>query len=143
MKRTLRHWLAAILFVTTTGGAVMTVAMPQPTYAACADRLLTFPTWYRGIGTSTADGCEIKSPTAAGGIQKFIWTIGLNVIEVMLQLVGYISVGFIITGGFKYMTSSGSSDGMAKARTTILNAVIGLGISLFSVAIVNVVAGAL
>ena len=138
MKR-IRNWIAALLFVTTAGGATLALATPQTTYAACNDRLLTFPAWYRGL--TTAD-CDIKSPTD-GGLQKFIWTIALNVLEVMLQLVGYVSVGYIITGGFKYMTSSGAPDGMAKARQTILNAVIGLGISLFSVAIVNVVAGAI
>lgn len=143
IRRRIQQWMAAILFVTTTGGAVATLAAPQPTYATCADRLLTFPTWYRGLGNSTSDGCDIKSPTAVGGLQQFIWRIAFNVLEVMLQLVGYISVGYIIYGGYKYMTSSGSSDGMAKARTTILNAIIGLGISLFSVAIVNLVAGSI
>ena len=142
MKQKIQNWIAALLFVTTAGGATVALALPQTTYAACNDRLLTFPAWFRGL-TVSDDNCDIKSPTAAGGLQKFIWTIALNILEVLLQLVGYISVGFIIAGGFKYMTSSGSSDGMAKARTTILNAVVGLGISLFSVAIVNVVAGSL
>lgn len=143
MKRQIRQWMAAILFVTTMGGAVATLAVPQQASAACANRLLTFPTWYRGLGNSTPDGCDIKSPSEVGGLQQFIWRIAFNVLEVMLQLVGYVSVGYIIYGGYKYMTSSGSSDGMAKARTTILNAIIGLGISLFSVAIVNLVAGSL
>jgi hypothetical protein len=138
MKRTIKHWIAAILFVTTAGGTAMTLATPQTTYAACGDQLLTFPAWYKGL---TRSDCNIKSPTEVGGIQKFIWKIGLNIVEVMLQLVGYIAVGFIITGGYKYMTSTGSPDGMAKARTTILNAVIGLIISIFSVGIVNVIKG--
>jgi type IV secretion system pilin len=139
MKR-IRNWIAALLFVTTAGGATVTVAFPQTTYAACNDQLLTFPAWFKGLTTGE---CNIKSPTEAGGLQAFIWTIALNILEVMLQLVGYISVAFIIVGGFKYMTSSGSSDGMAKARTTILNAVIGLIISIFSVAIVRLVAESL
>lgn len=140
MKKTLRHWLAAILFVTTFGGATLTLATPRTTYAACNDRLLTFPAWFKGL---TKDNCDIKSPSDAGGIQKFIWTIGLNIIEFLLQLVGYVSVGYIIFGGYKFMTSTGTSDGIAKARQTILNAVIGLIISIFSVGLVNIIAGAL
>jgi hypothetical protein len=58
----------------------------------------------------------------------------------MLQLVGYISVAFIIYGGFIFMTAGGS-DGAAKGRTTLLNAIIGLVISIASVAIVNLVTG--
>ena len=133
--------MAALLFVMGAGGMFVTVAAPQPAFAACNDHLLTFPAWYKGL---TDDKCNIKAPDSnKGGISKFIWTIVLNVIEFMLQLVGYIAVGFIITGGYKYMISTGSPDGVVKARNTILNAVIGLVISIFSVAIVNVVSGAL
>jgi len=143
MKRTLLNWLAAVVFATSIGGVAFTVATPQAAFAAdCEARFLTFPTWYKGL---TDDSCNIKDPASFGnnGLSVFIWKIVLNVIEMMLQLVGYISVSYIIFGGFKYMYSAGSSDGAAKARQTILNAVIGLVISIFSVAIVNVAAGAI
>jgi len=142
MKKIIRNWIAAIIFTASLGGATLTVAAPQPVGAACMDRLLTFPTWYRGIADGTGDKCDIKNPNDVGGLPAFISKIGLNVIEVMLQLVGYIAVGYIIAGGFKYLTSTGSADDIVKARKTILNAVIGLVISIFSVAIVNIVAGA-
>lgn len=137
--KTIHNWVLALLFVASTGGATLTVAVPQTASAACNDRLLTFPAWFRGL--TTAD-CDIESPSEKG-IARFIWKIVLNVVEFMLQLVAYISVGYIITGGFKYMTSSGSPDGMTKAKRTITNAVVGLVISIFSVAIVNVVVNAL
>lgn len=139
-KKRLQHWIAALLFVTTTGGATLTLAMPQTTHAACSDQLLTFPAWFKGL---TDADCNIKSPTDVGGLPKFIWHIALNVLEILLQLVGYVAVAFIIIGGFKYMTTTGAPDGMAKARTTIINAVVGLLISIFSIAIVNLVAGSL
>lgn len=140
MKKIIQNWVSALLFVTVIGGAAFTIATPQTTHAACSDRLLTFPAWYRGV---VDDNCDINDPNKAGGLAKFIWTIVLNVIETLLQLVGYISVGFIIAGGFKYMTSAGSPDGMVRARKTILNAIIGLALSMFSVGIVNVIAGAI
>jgi hypothetical protein len=136
----IRNWIAALLFVTVAGGATLALATPQTTYAACNDRLLTFPAWFRGL---TNGSCDIKSPTDAGGIGTFIWTIVLNVIEMGLQLVGYLAVGFIIRGGFKYMTAIGESAEIEKAKTIIKNAVIGLIISIFSVAIVNYIAGAI
>ncbi len=139
MQRAIRHWLAALMFAATLGGAALAIATPQTTYAACGDRLLTFPAWYKDL--TTAD-CSIKNPNDAGGISKFFGHIALNVIEFMLQLVGYISVSYIIVGGYKYIIAAGTPDKMAGARKAILNAVIGLAISIFSVAIVNLVAGA-
>lgn len=140
MKRTIQHWFAAILFVTAAGGALLTVATPQVTAAACDTRILTIPAWYNGL---TDGSCNLQNPNSVGGISNFIWRIALNIVEMILQIVGYITVGFIIFGGYKYMISTGSPDGMVKARKTITNAVIGLLISIFSVAIVNLVAGAI
>ena len=51
------------------------------------------------------------------------------------------TVFFIVKGGFEYMTSAGSSDGMTSAKKTIANAVIGLVIAVLSAAIVNAIAG--
>jgi hypothetical protein len=140
MKQKIRNWTLALLFVTSMGGATLAVAAPQTAFAACSDRLLTFPAWYKGL---TDGSCNIKDPKSAGGLSTFIWTIVLNIIEIGLQLVGYISVAFIIRGGFKYMTSVGEAAEITKAKKMILDAVIGLVLSIFSVAIVNVVAGAI
>ena len=104
----------------------------------CETSFLGFTAWYRGIVDSK---CNITKPSGSNGLQKFIWTIVLNIIDDMLRVVGLACVIFIIYGGFKYMTSTGSSDGMSKAKTTILNAIIGLVISVMSVAIVNLVVG--
>lgn len=137
----IRNWIAALLFVTSLGGATLAIAMPQTTYAACNDRLLTFPAWFRGL---TDGSCEIKAPASTtGGLSMFVWTIVLNVIEIGLQLVAYLAIGFIIRGGFKYMTAIGEAGEIEKAKTIIKNAIIGLIISIFSVAIVNFVSGAI
>lgn len=139
MKR-IKNYLFALLFVAASAGTAITVAVPQTTHAACAERLLTLPTWYQGV----VDGnCNVQAPVGDKGVQNFIWTIALNIVEMILQIVAYIAVGFIIFGGYKYMISAGSPDGMVKARKTITNAVVGLVISIFSVAIVNIVSGAL
>ena len=140
-------WTAALLMSFSLGGAVVSATLTTQT-ASAADTcnkngsFLGFAPWYRGLQKSKTD-CSIVSPKDMGpnGLSNFIWTIALNVIDDMLRLAGFICVGFIIYGGFKYMTSTGSSDGMSKAKTTILNAIIGLVISVLSIAIVNVAAG--
>lgn len=144
MKRRIQNWTMALLFAITAGGMFGTVALPQTAQAACGDeRFLTIPAWYRGLTQTAKNGdCNIVKPDPANP-GKFIWTIVLNITEMLLHLVGYLTVGFIIFGGFKYITSAGSSDGMAKAKTTIANAIIGLVLSIVSIAIVNLVSGAL
>lgn len=104
---------------------------------ACRESFLTLPAWYNGL----LDGdCEVQSPAAVGGFSKFVTIIGLNVVEMILRLSGYASAAFIIYGGYKYIYSAGSPDGMVSARKTIMNAVIGLVISIAAVAIVNTIA---
>lgn len=116
-------------------------AQASAQFGHCNNNFLTFPAWYNGVNKAVDGGCEIASPIEVGGFSVFIWRIILNIIEIMLNAVGYLAVAFIIYGGFKYIYSAGSPDGMVKARKTIMNAVIGLIISIMSVAIVNTIAG--
>ena len=103
----------------------------------CSQSMLGFPAWYRGL---VKDGsCDIQSPNDVGGIGPFIWIIVLNIVEMILRAAGYAAVGFIIYGGYKYMISAGSPEGMVAARKTIMNAAIGLIISIAAVAIVRTV----
>lgn len=145
MIKTLRTWTIALVFAVLAGGSFVALAAPTTTYAAgCTNRVLTFPTWYNGLGKTVRSGsevtCEIKSPgTANNGVSTFIWKVVLNVLEIALQVVGYLAVGFIIYGGFKYITGAGAPDKIVAGRKIILNAVIGLVISIFSIAIVNLV----
>lgn len=146
LTRTIKSWAVAGMFAAVVGGAVVAVAAPMvsPVSAATtcdranSTRFLTLPFWYQGLNVSSTD-CNIVNPNDVGGISNFIWRIVLNVVEIGLHLAGYIAVFFILYGGFQFLTSSGSPDGSAKARKTILSAVIGLVISIASVAIVNLI----
>lgn len=62
-----------------------------------------------------------------------------RVVNVLLFIIGAISVIMIIFGGFKYVTSGGDSNGVTSAKNTILYAVIGLVIASLAYAIVNFV----
>lgn len=105
--------------------------------------LLGFPAWYNGLMQSSGDGCDIASPDKVGGIGNFIWIIAFNVVEMLLRAAGYAAVFFIIYGGYKYMTSAGSADGVAGAKKTIMNAIIGLVLSIAAIAIVNTISSGL
>ncbi|PID33190.1 hypothetical protein CR969_02105 [Candidatus Saccharibacteria bacterium] len=106
-------------------------------------KILTLKPWYDGLLDSD---CSVKSPdklASSGkndGLSKFIWRVVLNIVDDMLQLTGFITVGFIIYGGFVYMTSSGSPDKAAKGKKTVIYAVVGLVIAIGSTLLVNLVA---
>ena len=119
----------------------------------CASSFLGIPAWYDGLPrdpsgcnvrvseatTTDGNGKTVEDPSQ-GDLSSFIFRIALNIIELALWLIGYLAVGFIIYGGFKYLTSAGSADRITAGRKIIQNAVIGLVISFFSVAIVNFIA---
>ncbi|MGE5327772.1 MAG: hypothetical protein ACM3KH_00390 [Thiobacillus sp.] len=110
----------------------------RPVMAAgtsCNSGFLGFPAWYRNL-TKDPD-CALKSPDEVGGLGKFIWIIGLNVIELVLVAIAYIASGFILYGGFLFMISRGKPEGAARARQTILDAVVGLIIAFSALAIVQ------
>lgn len=125
----------------------MPLSVSSSAYAgncASSGRFLTFPTWYRGQTVDGLNGtCNIKSPTNDAELSKFVWSIVLNIIEILSQAVVYVTIGMILYGGFQYLTSAGSADAMKKGKTTITNAIIGLIISLVAVAAVNLIVGIL
>ena len=82
-------------------------------------------------GNSNSSVCRQSSQTVEGLLTKIIGYLSVA------ALVG--SLVFIIIGGIRYAISAGASAEVAKAKKTILNALIGLAISLLALAIVNFV----
>jgi len=64
-----------------------------------------------------------------------------NIINVLLYIVGAISVLAIIIGGIMYTTSAGAAAQVTKAKNMVLYAVIGLVLALAALAIVQFVVG--
>lgn len=65
-----------------------------------------------------------------------------DVVNVLLFIIGAVSVIMIIIGGLRYVTSNGDSSSMTSAKNTILYAVVGLIIAMAAYAIVNFVISA-
>lgn len=85
-------------------------------------------------GNENSVYCKNKSSgeTQVNGIIK-------TIVEVLLTAVGAISIIMIVIGGIMFALSSGDAQKAAKARNTVLYAVVGLAVSLFASAIVNFV----
>ena len=107
-----------------------------------------FPRWYDGELCDKKTG-GVVSPASfdpndsAKSFSKWAGVLAMNLVTILLYVVGYVSLGFIIFGGFKYMTSGDNSGGTAAAQKTIQNAVIGLVLSIMSVGLVRFIAEAI
>lgn len=62
-----------------------------------------------------------------------------TITDVLLFIIGAISVIMLIIGGIRYTTSNGDSAAITTAKNTILYAVIGIIVSLLAYALVNFV----
>lgn len=141
----MKKWFSSLILMASICGLMFSVIVPSAVSAApvvdkCTSSFLGFPAWYRGI--IDKETCNIVSPTS-DGLSNFIWHIVLNIIEIVMMAVGYITVAYIMYGGFLYLSSVGDPADLVKARKTILNAVIGLVISFAAVVLVNFVSGAI
>lgn len=100
---------------------------------------LGFPTWYKYLdGIDVAGKCSV--------VFKFPNDIGivlLAVVEILLRISGLVAVAFVMVGGIRFLTSQGNSENAASARKTIINAAIGLVITLLATAIVGFIARSL
>ena len=141
MKATIKSILFGGLFIFAFAAPVMAIVAPAQSAhadAACENRVLGIPRWYRGL-TGPSPDCNIVSPDEAGGLSTFIWKIVLNIIEMAIVATAYVATFFILFGGFLYMTGGALPAQLEKARKTILNAVIGLVIALAAIALTNLV----
>jgi hypothetical protein len=146
MNKLYKKLLLVGMFILSIASPVLSLVTPQTTYAAgdasCEQRFLGIPPWYRGLTEKDAKGdCQIVSPmdSDVGGLSPFIWKIVLNIIEIVLVLTAIIAVIFVLYGGFLFITGGGNSSQVEKARKSILNALIGLVISMGAIAMTNLI----
>lgn len=114
-------------------------ALAVATNDNCTEKVggfLGFPTWYKYLHPTITSAGEC---TLQFDIKEDLPKVLLAVFEIILRVGGLIAVGFIVYGGFQYMISQGNPDQTKAARGTILNAIIGLVITMSAVAIVNLI----
>ena len=142
MKKLTKNILGSLLIgVTLALAAVVTPLVPAtPTYAACAttgdgeDAPVKLDAT-NGIDCAQGDG----TPANLFGAGSIFTTI----VNVLLFVIGAISVIMLIIGGIRYTTSAGDSGNVTAAKNTIMYAIIGLVIAFLAFAVVNWVLGAI
>lgn len=92
--------------------------------------------WYHYLNV---DGkCEIVNFTVLNsGKSSDIPLILLVVVDDLLRIAGIVAVAFVVYGAIQYITSQGEPDKTAKAQSTIINSLVGLGISIVAVTLVT------
>ena len=110
--------------------ALVAVLLFNFSLSATADAQINFQT---GVQSARGDGV----PTTLFG------QVGIvsQIINILLFLIGIVSVIMIILGGFKYALSGGDSDKVTGAKNTVLYAIIGLIVAILAFAIINFVVG--
>jgi len=88
-----------------------------------------------GVNAAHGDG----QPTELFGASGVITTIT----NILLFLVGALSVIMLIVGGLRYVVSAGNSTAVTAAKNTILYAIVGLVVSFLAFAAINYVISAL
>src|SRR5947209_3253133 len=108
---------AATLMVGTT--SLLGIAVMATAPAVSADN----------ITSSLCNGVQTASGTAgcANNNTNFSLThIATSAVNIFSWVVGIVAVIMIIVGGFRYITSGGSSDKIGSAKNTLIYAIIGL-----------------
>ncbi|MFZ2126003.1 MAG: pilin [Candidatus Microsaccharimonas sp.] len=105
--------------------------------------VLLVPVASVGAVNPIEESCQNQDSTICQNQNETVDSLITNVINVLLFVVGIISVVMIIIGGIMYATSAGDSGAVTKAKNTILYAVIGLVVAFLAFAIVNWVVGTL
>lgn len=102
---------------------------------------LGFPTWYHYLQGVTDPANGLCSPQISG--LSDIWLIVAAVIEILLRASALIAVIFVIIGGINYITSQGEPERTSHARGAIINALVGLVISVLAAVIIGFIAGSI
>ncbi len=104
---------------------------------------LSMPTWYKYLKsdqyTDPVDGQQSCHPKLEG--ISDVWKVVAAVIEILLRVASLIAIGFIVYGGILYTISQSSPDKTKQALKTIINALVGLVITIIATAVVSFIAG--
>ena len=126
IKKHLLTLLAVPAFALSVAGAVAV-----PSYAACDTA---------GGLTAAAECAKSEDQPADlfadGGVFQ-------DITDVLLFIIGAVSVVMLIIGGIRYTISQGDSSAVTSAKNTILYAVIGLVVAILAYAVIHYVIGAL
>lgn len=129
MKQAIKRGLQAILIVPLLALGVSAVAPMVAPEAHAAEYTI------QG-GADAAKGDNTPENLFSGDNAIF-----KTIVNIMLFIIGAISVIMLIIGGIRYVVSGGDQNAVSGAKNTILYAIIGIIVALLAYAIVNFVVG--
>lgn len=120
------------------------IASPLVFAQGCSPGYGTLPTevfvpWYQYLGSETDAKTGKCTPVLGDDYPKEISLIALAVLDTLLRVSGILATAYLIWGATQYITSQGDQNGIANAKNTILNAIVGLVIVLLSIGVVQFV----
>lgn len=135
MKKTIKTMLAGLLVVPALALGISAFTPATSTYAVdtTAGGIQGGANAAKGAGQTS---CLFGTEGNCSGTPIF-----RIIVNVLLFIIGAISVIMLIIGGIRYVVSGGDSSAVTGAKNTILYAVIGIIVALLAFAIVNFVIG--
>lgn len=128
----MKHFLFLTLFI-----LLLSSVSPHPIHA---DETVVDPPVV--VEMVALDPCN---PKAGSGIEPSkcinlsIGSVVATVVELFFVVAVVISLGFLIYGGIKWITSGGDKNAVSSARSTLIAAIVGLVIVFLSYVILNLV----
>lgn len=123
--------------------------VPMVALALSTTAGLVSPVLVNAAGTAGANCTDVSGGLAGGagcaqgnGQQSNLFGSGgvfQTITNVMLYVIGAISVIMLIIGGIRYVVSGGDSSAVTSAKNTILYAVVGIVVAILAYALVNFV----
>lgn len=131
MNKVIKTALAGLMVLPVLAFAVAVVVPGAEAFAACD------PT----AGISGGAGCAQGTGTPA--VLFGDGSIFTTIVNILLFVIGAVSVVMLIIGGIRYTVSGGDAAAVTGAKNTILYAIIGLVVAFLAFAVVNWVLGSL
>lgn len=105
----------------------------------CFKSFLGLPHWYEYLEVDSE--CRVSGPLKEDSdsldMTKVITRVSLAIIDILMRVGGMVAFGFIVYSGFRFVMSQGNPDQEKAARETAINALIGMVITIFAIAIVS------
>ncbi|MCA9330370.1 hypothetical protein KDA11_06985 [Candidatus Saccharibacteria bacterium] len=118
----------------------LTFSLTRLAADACKPNFLgVLPPWYKYL--TLEKDCSIKFDSTLMQNPTQLLLIGLGIIDILIRVSSLVAIGYVVYGGFLFVTSQGEPEGVKKARSSIINALIGLAISVSASGVVAFIAG--
>jgi len=109
-----------------------------------APSFFAIPSWSKYLPVNLEDGiCKVKvefiDPSTHVLKLDSLLLVGLGILDILLRVAALVAVGFIVYAGVQYVTAQGEPEKSKHALGTIINALIGLGITIVAAAAVSFV----